>query len=57
MYCYTSARTGEVHESTARRHTARQKKAGSDPDDKALAAETLSACYEVSSAVQTLGYY
>ncbi|PGH04310.1 hypothetical protein AJ80_08533 [Polytolypa hystricis UAMH7299] len=57
MYCFTSARTGEVHESTARRAAARCKKdrgAGDmDPavkaehgDDQKLSAEALAACYK-----------
>ncbi|QVM10690.1 hypothetical protein D8B26_005343 [Coccidioides posadasii str. Silveira] len=46
MYCFTSARTGEIHESTARRGTARRKIDGSNVDDEEQAAQVLAACYK-----------
>lgn len=45
LYCFTSARTGEVHESTARRSMA--KIPGADPADAILEARTMAACYKV----------
>ena len=44
LYCFTSARAGEVHESTARRALAREPKT----NDKELEARALAACYKVS---------
>lgn len=46
LYCFTSARTGEVHESTARRGLAR----GSDngETDEEIEARVMAACYKVS---------
>ena len=46
LYCFTSARTGEVHESTARRALARGDK---NKTDNKLEARVLAACYKVSS--------
>ncbi|KAL4746145.1 hypothetical protein BDW72DRAFT_207591 [Aspergillus terricola var. indicus] len=43
MYCFTLARTGEVHESTARRRRAREE---ADSDDKNLRAAIMAACYK-----------
>ncbi|KAL4925801.1 uncharacterized protein BDV17DRAFT_283674 [Aspergillus undulatus] len=43
MYCFTSARTGEVHESTARRGLAREQ---GDSEDKNLRAAIMAACYK-----------
>ena len=45
LYCFTSARTGEVHESTARRHGAQ--KIGEDSEDAELEARVMAACYKV----------
>lgn len=45
LYCFTSARTGEVHESTARRDIARQ--TDKDSADCDLEAGVLAACYKV----------
>ncbi|THC93828.1 hypothetical protein EYZ11_006680 [Aspergillus tanneri] len=45
LYCFSSARTGEVHESTARRSLARQKDAGDD-NDANLRASAMAACYK-----------
>ncbi|KAN0069665.1 hypothetical protein V8E54_011971 [Elaphomyces granulatus] len=42
LYCFTSARAGEVHESTARRALAREQKT----NDKKLEARVLAACYK-----------
>ncbi|KAJ5110899.1 hypothetical protein N7532_001434, partial [Penicillium argentinense] len=44
LYCFTSARTGEVHESTTRRGLARQ--ANEKCSDETLEARTLAACYK-----------
>ncbi|KAJ5471000.1 hypothetical protein N7530_008357 [Penicillium desertorum] len=44
LYCFTSARTGEVHESTARRRSARQ--LDGEDSDKILEARTMAACYK-----------
>ncbi|KGO60662.1 hypothetical protein PEX1_038750 [Penicillium expansum] len=44
LYCFTSARTGEVHESTARRHGAR--KIGEESNDADLEARVMAACYK-----------
>ncbi|KAJ5491931.1 Zinc finger C2H2 [Penicillium expansum] len=44
LYCFTSARTGEVHESTARRHGARE--IGEESDDADLEARVMAACYK-----------
>jgi hypothetical protein len=44
LYCFTSARAGEVHESTARRALAR----GQKTHDKELEARVLAATYKVS---------
>ncbi|CAI7676883.1 unnamed protein product [Penicillium manginii] len=44
LYCFTSARTGEVHESTARRRSARQR--DEEDLDKILEARTMAACYK-----------
>jgi hypothetical protein len=46
LYCFSSARTGEVHESTARRSLARQKDGGDD-NDANLRASVMAACYKV----------
>lgn len=46
-YCFTSARTGEVHESTARRRMA--KIPGADPADATIEARAMAACYKVCS--------
>ncbi|KAL6229166.1 hypothetical protein BDW75DRAFT_250082 [Aspergillus navahoensis] len=43
LYCFSSARTGEVHESTARRSRARQKDDGDD-NDANLRASAMAAC-------------
>lgn len=51
LYCFTSARTGEVHESTARRKSARQR--DGEESDKILEARTMAACYKVSSRYVT----
>lgn len=51
LYCFTSARTGEVHESTARRELSRKKTSLSTShggDDGDLEARVLAACYKVS---------
>ncbi|RHZ62459.1 uncharacterized protein CDV56_107336 [Aspergillus thermomutatus] len=45
LYCFSSARTGEVHESTARRSIARQKDGGDD-NDANLRASAMAACYK-----------
>ncbi|GFF77413.1 hypothetical protein IFM53868_02081 [Aspergillus udagawae] len=45
LYCFSSARTGEVHESTARRSRARQKDGGDDSDAN-LRASAMAACYK-----------
>ncbi|KAL4985863.1 hypothetical protein BDW68DRAFT_179314 [Aspergillus falconensis] len=42
LYCFSSARTGEVHESTARRSIARKL----DDEDANLQASTMAACYK-----------
>ncbi|KAL4948932.1 hypothetical protein BDW69DRAFT_198491 [Aspergillus filifer] len=49
LYCFTSARAGEVHESTARRSASRSKvpRAEDDGDDSDLQAKTMAACYKV----------
>lgn len=47
LYCFTSARTGEVHESTARRHGARE--IGEESEDADLEARVMAACYKVCS--------
>lgn len=47
LYCFTSARTGEVHESTARRFTARERSAKESDED--LEARVMAACYKVLS--------
>ncbi|KAJ6080338.1 zinc finger protein [Penicillium canescens] len=44
LYCFTSVRTGEVHESTARRH--RAQKTGEDSKDADLEARVMAACYK-----------
>ncbi|KAL3439835.1 hypothetical protein BJX65DRAFT_291535 [Aspergillus insuetus] len=48
LYCFTSARAGEVHESTARRSTSRHKvpRGEDDGDDSDLQAKTMAACYK-----------
>eukprot|EP00136_Aspergillus_niger_P005226 XP_001395717.2 hypothetical protein ANI_1_2012104 [Aspergillus niger CBS 513.88] len=49
LYCFTSARTGEVHESTARRELSRKKTSLSTShggDDGDLEARVLAACYK-----------
>lgn len=46
LYCFTSARTGEVHESTCRRKVSREQ--GTDKEDKKLEARVMAACYKVS---------
>ncbi|KAJ6024796.1 zinc finger protein [Penicillium herquei] len=43
LYCFTTARTGEVHESTARRHKAYQIGNNNDGD---LEARVMAACYK-----------
>jgi hypothetical protein len=43
LYCLSSARTGEVHESTARRSIAQKL----DDEDANLQACTMAACYKV----------
>ncbi|KAF7128632.1 hypothetical protein CNMCM5793_003483 [Aspergillus hiratsukae] len=45
LYCFTSARTGEVHESIARRSIARQKDSCDDKDAD-LQATAMAACYK-----------
>lgn len=45
LYCFTSARTGEVYELTARRHGAR--KIGEESNDTDLEARVMAACYKV----------
>ncbi|CBF82971.1 hypothetical protein AN3315.2 [Aspergillus nidulans FGSC A4] len=45
LYCFSSARTGEVHESTARRSIARQKD-GDNSNDANLRAYSMAACYK-----------
>ncbi|RHZ53562.1 uncharacterized protein CDV56_101788 [Aspergillus thermomutatus] len=45
LYCFSSARTGEVHESTARRSIARQKD-GADDNNANLQASAMAACYK-----------
>ena len=47
LYCFTSARTGKVHESTARRHGARE--IGGESEDADLEARVMAACYKVCS--------
>ncbi|KAL3467666.1 hypothetical protein BJX64DRAFT_299023 [Aspergillus heterothallicus] len=49
LYCFTLARAGEVHESTARRSTSRHKvpRGEDDGDDSDLQAKTMAACYKV----------
>ncbi|KAJ6114885.1 zinc finger protein [Penicillium sp. IBT 16267x] len=44
LYCFTSARTGEVHESTARRNIAQE--TDKDSADYDLEARVLAACYK-----------
>ncbi|PYI00196.1 hypothetical protein BO71DRAFT_455086 [Aspergillus ellipticus CBS 707.79] len=44
LYCFTSARTGEVHESTARRAVAREHR--DNGSDNELEAQVLAACYK-----------
>ncbi|KAI9035642.1 uncharacterized protein KD926_003153 [Aspergillus affinis] len=44
LYCFSSARTGEVHESTARRAVAREKQ--NDNKDSTLRATVMAACYK-----------
>ncbi|KAB8070465.1 hypothetical protein BDV29DRAFT_197996 [Aspergillus leporis] len=44
LYCFTSARTGEVLESTARRERARKQKGAEGAED--IAARVLAACYK-----------
>ncbi|THC87771.1 hypothetical protein EYZ11_012784 [Aspergillus tanneri] len=44
LYCFTSARTGEVHESTARRSLARER--GDQDAEKNLRAAVMAACYK-----------
>ncbi|KAM5479793.1 hypothetical protein MaudMau93_007756 [Microsporum audouinii] len=44
MYCFTSARTGEIHESTARRSKARKEKTH-DSDAKNADSRAAAACY------------
>jgi hypothetical protein len=46
LYCFTSARTGEVHESTARRGQAQ--KEGEGATFKSFESRAMSACYKVS---------
>ncbi|KAL2810637.1 hypothetical protein BDW59DRAFT_155623, partial [Aspergillus cavernicola] len=46
LYCFSSARTGEVHESTARRSKARQTDGDADDDNANLRASTMAACYK-----------
>ncbi|KAJ5741093.1 Zinc finger C2H2 [Penicillium malachiteum] len=43
LYCFTTARTGEVHESTARRHKAHQ---SGNKNDGNLEARVMAACYK-----------
>ncbi|KAF7169446.1 hypothetical protein CNMCM6106_004351 [Aspergillus hiratsukae] len=45
LYCFTSARTGEVHEPTARRSISRQKDSCDDKDAN-LQATAMAACYK-----------
>ncbi|KAF7630971.1 hypothetical protein AFLA_000028 [Aspergillus flavus NRRL3357] len=45
LYCFLSARTGEVHELTARRSIARQKDSRDD-NDANLQASAMAACYK-----------
>lgn len=49
LYCFTSARTGEVHESTARRSIAREKELTEDKglEDTCIKASAMAACYKV----------
>lgn len=44
LYCFTSSRTGEVHESTARRHRAQEI---GESEDASLEARVMAACYKV----------
>ncbi|OJJ66328.1 hypothetical protein ASPBRDRAFT_137940 [Aspergillus brasiliensis CBS 101740] len=44
LYCFTSARTGEVHESTARRTSARER--GDTDLAKHMSAAVMAACYK-----------
>ncbi|KAJ5808824.1 hypothetical protein N7474_010093 [Penicillium riverlandense] len=44
LYCFTSARTGEVHESTCRRKVSREQ--GTVKEDKELEARVMAACYK-----------
>lgn len=48
--CFTSARTGEVHESTARRYQVQEM---GNSENKELEARVLAACYKVCFADQT----
>jgi hypothetical protein len=54
LYCFSSARTGEVHESTARRSLARQKDSGDD-NDANLRASVMAACYKVRIQLSVFG--
>lgn len=45
LYCFTSARTGEVYESTARRAGARE--SPGNKSDEELEARVIAACYKV----------
>jgi carbonic anhydrase len=45
LYCFTSARIGEVHELTARRHGARE--IGEDGEDTDLEARVIATYYKV----------
>lgn len=45
LYCFTSIRIGEVHESTARRGLVRVP--GEDETNKELEARVMAACYKV----------
>lgn len=53
LYCFTSARTGEVHESTARRTTPRLE--GNEITVAQFESRAMTACYKViqSSLMQT----
>ncbi|KAJ5772119.1 Zinc finger C2H2 [Penicillium odoratum] len=56
LYCFTSARTGEVHESTARRKKAQD--IGVDSEDAELEARVLAACYKhFELTVETVDVY
>ena len=55
LYCFTSARTGEVYESTARRSLAREHD-GSEVE-KNLSAAVMAACYKVGTALEMLYPY